>query len=208
VLERHLLVVTRAFADQEILLDRSDLAALAACLAQIDGLGFYNGGAAAGASQAHKHLQLVPLPLAASASAAEGRALPIETWLEAGAPGRIGRLAAPPFAHAFAALDPAWFAEPESAGARLHELYTRMLAAVGIEGIPEPSGLRQSAPYNLLATRRFLLLVPRTREECEGISVNALGFAGSLFVHDEAERARLRKGGPLAVLRGVAFARQ
>jgi hypothetical protein len=55
----HLVIATRRFVPQEILLDGEDFAALCACLAQLDGLGFYNAGAAAGASQPHKHLQMI-----------------------------------------------------------------------------------------------------------------------------------------------------
>ena len=63
VVERHLLLVTRRFEDQQRLLTPADFAALWQCLQEFPSLGFYNGGVAAGASQAHKHLQLVPLPL-------------------------------------------------------------------------------------------------------------------------------------------------
>src|SRR5262249_47951560 len=63
VVEHHLLVVTKAAAPQEAALDRDDFLAVARCLAELDGLVFYNGGREAGASQPHKHLQLVPLPL-------------------------------------------------------------------------------------------------------------------------------------------------
>ena len=76
VQDDHLLIVTRAFAPQEALLDADDFLALAACLAEVDGLAFYNAGEVAGASQPHKHLQLVPLPLAERpcGSADRGRA--------------------------------------------------------------------------------------------------------------------------------------
>jgi ATP adenylyltransferase len=63
---------------------------------------------------------------------------------------------------------------------------------------------RQRGPYNLLVTRRWMLLVPRTREHFGSISVNALGFAGSLFVRDDAEMDALRAEGPMGVLRAVA----
>ena len=68
VVERHLLIVTRAFEDQETPLTQPDFEALWTCLAEAEGLGFYNSGAVAGASQPHKHLQLVPLPLDPTAS--------------------------------------------------------------------------------------------------------------------------------------------
>jgi len=64
VVEHHLLIVTRHFEHQDTCLTRADWEAWWTCLAEYDGLGFYNGGTLAGASQPHKHLQLVPLPLA------------------------------------------------------------------------------------------------------------------------------------------------
>src|SRR5204863_1948711 len=63
VLDRHLLVVTRAYVDQDEALERADCEALAACMGEEAVLGFYNGGRDAGASQPHKHLQVVRLPL-------------------------------------------------------------------------------------------------------------------------------------------------
>jgi ATP adenylyltransferase len=60
VLDDHLLLVTRAWRDQEDPPDDRDFAALRAALAELDALWFYNGGRAAGASQPHRHLQLVP----------------------------------------------------------------------------------------------------------------------------------------------------
>jgi ATP adenylyltransferase len=204
VLAHHLLVVTRAFAPQEVLLDAGDLAVLAACLAEIDGLGFYNGGVVAGASQPHKHLQLVPLPLGDA-----GAPVPIEPRLPADAPlDRVIEAPSLPFAHAFARLEPGLFADPAAAGRRLHERFEEARAALGLAGIPSPEGLLQSAPYNLLVTRRWLLLVPRTHERFQTVPMNALGFAGSLFVRDAAERALLRRVGPLAALCAVARPRR
>jgi ATP adenylyltransferase len=56
-------------------------------------------------------------------------------------------------------------------------------------------------------THEWLLIVPRTREVFEGISVNALGFAGSLFVRDDSAFAVLESAGPMAALRQVAAPR-
>jgi ATP adenylyltransferase len=49
-----------------------------------------------------------------------------------------------------------------------------------------------------------MLLVPRTLERVECISVNALGFAGSLFVRDTAQMQIIRGLGPMTVLERVA----
>ncbi|WP_042892042.1 phosphorylase, partial [Anaplasma marginale] len=56
VVDNHLLIVTRAFVEQETLLDLADFIALWTTLAQVDGLAFYNAGKDAGASVKHKHL--------------------------------------------------------------------------------------------------------------------------------------------------------
>ena len=202
VIDHHLLIVTRRFVHQETLLDAGDFAALAACMAEIDGLGFYNGGAVAGASQPHKHLQLVPLPLADS-----GPALPVETLFEAvrDVPG-ICRVPGLPFAHALSWLEPSLLAAPARAAAALLAGYREMLAAMSLSAIRSGGEERQSAPYNLLLTRRWMLLVPRSREHCEAVSVNALGYAGSLFVRNDEQLATVKRVGPMSLLRAVALA--
>lgn len=57
----HLIVVTRAFESQESALGEPDFEALAGVMQRLGGLGFYNAGPVAGASQPHKHLQWIPL---------------------------------------------------------------------------------------------------------------------------------------------------
>jgi ATP adenylyltransferase len=210
VVAQHLLIVTREFMDQEALLDATDFAALAACLRQVDGLCFYNGGREAGASQPHRHLQLVPLPLSTQRGA-DAWSVPMEAvfdqWSSGGGTTRLLRL---PFRNAFAVLEPSLFDDVDAARCLL-ELYTVMLAACGLrEESANDSGRaanepeRPLGPYNLLIARGWMLLVPRTRERFGTISVNALGFAGSLFVRDAAEMDALRAAGPMSVLRAVA----
>lgn len=191
VLDSHLLIVTRVFEHQETLLTLADLEALALCLGELDGLGFYNGGTVAGASQAHKHLQLVPLPLGA------GRAeVPMEPLLHASG-GEDGTSL--PFPHAFARFRaPAGAAGPDAP--ELHRVYLELLSWIGIRPVPGDGGLRQSGPYNLLVTRRWMLAVPRKAEVVDGVSLNALGFAGSLFVKDAEGLAAIRRSGPMALL--------
>ena len=114
VVEHHLLIVTRHFEHQDTPLTPADWEAWWACLAEYDGLGFYNGGTIAGASQTHKHLQLVPLPLAPS-----GPRIPLEPLLElpAGAE-ELGRAPGLPFSHMLARLDPGGMSSPARAAAR------------------------------------------------------------------------------------------
>ncbi len=201
VIDRHLLIVTRDFQAQETLLTAADFEALSTCMAEIDGLGFYNGGTLAGASQPHKHLQLVPLPMADGDPGA-----PIEPVLAAAESDQtIGRAPGLPFRHAFTRLDPALVDHPPTAAEAIHQRYRAMLDAVGLEAIDVNGEIRHSAPYNLLLTREWMLLVPRSRECFETISVNALGFAGSLFVRDTGQLKTIVDHGPITVLRRVAI---
>ncbi len=62
-------------------------------------------------------------------------------------------------------------------------------------------GLHDARPYNLLATARRLWLIPRSAEHFQGVSVNALGFAGSFLVRSEAAADALTAAGPLEALR-------
>ena len=197
VVDHHLLMVTRAFEDQATLLTREDCAALLLCLAGIDGLGFYNAGPAAGASQRHKHLQLIPLP-----GLPEGRP-PIEPLLRSvQMAGATGTAPGFPFLHAYAPMHPDWPDQRNDGASALLACYRSLLRAVGL------SDETASTPYNLLVTRQWLLLVPRSQEFFEGISINALGFAGALLVKDEAQLAILRTRGPLTALRHVALPRK
>lgn len=195
VFDGHLLVVTRAFEDQRTLLGPADFAAWCACLAEYPGLGFYNGGPEAGASQSHRHLQIVPLPLSmvepgvpiAALFGGEGPACP-----------------AIPFAHGFARLRPALPGELAAAGSEVHALYRRLVADAGIGAIRRDGREWQSAPYNLLLTGDWMLVVPRRCESWQGISINGLGFAGSLFVRDPGEVELIRRHGPMSVLQAVS----
>jgi ATP adenylyltransferase len=180
VVEHHLLIVTRVFEEQESVLTAADFEALALCMEGLDGLAFYNSGETSGASQRHKHLQLTP-PLGP-----EGLRAPMEKLLMTGQ--------APGFTHAVTRLGP-WTSSPVENGARMLEAYQSLRATLGME-----HALR---PYNLLATRHWMLLVPRTQAEVRGINVNALGFAGSLFVKTEEQFQALQELGPVELLRQV-----
>ncbi len=179
VLDRHLLIVTRVDIDQDAPLDAADFDALAMCMADAPVLGFYNGGAVAGASQRHKHLQVVRLPLAPGA-----RAIPVESLMQE-ASATIPELT---FRHAFVRADAR---DPQALLARYGEM--RETLALGAE------------PYNLVVARDWMLTVPRSRASFGTIPVNSLAFAGALFVRDDEELRTVERLGPMAVLRGVAF---
>jgi ATP adenylyltransferase len=181
VMDHHLLIVTRAFESQEEPLNERDFEALCRCLSEVDGLAFYNAGAAAGASQRHKHLQLAPLPLAPA-----GPAVPIDAVMTA------TKLPFP-FRYAVAPLDAVTWAKPEVAAKVLLTRYLEFLHAMA-----------PAQAYNLLVTRDWMLWVPRSKEHFGSISVNAMGFAGALLARDREQVQELKEAGPMHVLRHVA----
>jgi ATP adenylyltransferase len=204
VVDRHILIVTREFEEQANWLNFADFAALWACWAEDDGLAFYNGGTEAGASQPHKHLQLVPLSLADGVVQ-----LPIEPLVSDGLhdlhPGTVTTLAEFPFQHAIAPLDLTWADSPWDAAEFALECYRNLLRAVGLIQDAETMSDRQSGPYNLLATRRWMMVVPRQQERCRSISVNSLGFAGALLVRNLEEMEVLKTMQPIALLQTVTY---
>jgi ATP adenylyltransferase len=174
VIENHLLVVTREFVDQEVLLDLADFEALVACLPPGQrSIAFYNGGRDSGASQPHKHLQVVTLPLSPH--------LPIPM-----APRLVPDPPDLPFPHAFARLDNV---DP----ARLHACYRDLHSQV----------VRPAQSYNMVIGPGWMLVVPRVRDRFEGVPINSIAFTGALFVRDERELEAVRAKGPFEILAHV-----
>jgi ATP adenylyltransferase len=177
VLREHLLVVTDEYEDQRAPLDERDFEALAICMEDAQVLAFYNGGAEAGASQAHKHLQVVTLPLSPRHS------VPMDARWGAG-----DKLA---FRHARARLSPGAASRP-----------AEMLRTYG--ALRREAGLEAPEPYNLVVTHEWMLVVPRSRERFEGVSINSLAFAGSFFVRDAKHAHAIAAAHPMSVLASVA----
>lgn len=194
VVRGHVLLVTRAFEEQESPLEVRHFEALWAALGALGGLAFYNAGALAGASQRHRHFQIVPTPLHRGP-----RATPIEPLLdEARFGGAVGGAPALPFLHALARLRACQARAPAEAARVLHGIHREMARAFGCE--------RPGRPYNLLVTREWMLFVPRAAAGWEGLPVNALGFAGALLARDARALERLHRRGPMALLRHAGVA--
>jgi ATP adenylyltransferase len=199
VLDHHLLVVTRDYEDQDEPLTLADFEALWACMVEIDGLGFYNGGEVGGASQRHKHFQLVPGSLGPPGppgpAGRDIEPVPIAPAIRAARfHGALGTSDMLPFAHAITELHAPL--EPRARAREGLDAYHALRRALQID---------QADPYNLLITRTWMLLVPRARERWGRVSVNGLGFAGALLVRSQAEMAELERQGPMTVLQSVAM---
>lgn len=188
VIERHLLIITRAFEEQTASLNQTDFDALAAVMQALGGVGFYNGGADAGASQRHKHLQWIPESPQSDCLRSMTAALPRGCQAL-----DIVRHPLLDWRHAFIRLN------ATTTGAELSEAFARGAAQCGLNAQGD-----NMPPYNLLANDEWMLVVPRRTERCEGVSINALGFAGSMFVRNREQIDKVRAIGPLTMLAAVA----
>ncbi|ACK70109.1 Ap4A phosphorylase II [Gloeothece citriformis PCC 7424] len=201
VIDYHLLIVTRLFEEQDTWLTRQDFEALWATLAEIDGLAFYNGGKLAGASQRHKHLQLIPLPLAATEDKIPISPVIASTIFESDV---IGKSPMFPFVHAIAQFNRDWLNSPVEAAEKSLHLYYQLLKTVGLIE-DEIKSQKQTAPYNLLATREWMMIVPRSLDSFQSISVNSLGFAGALLARNSEQMQLIKELKPLTILQNVAL---
>lgn len=199
VVNNHLLIVTRAFESQTDLLNLQDFTALWRCLEEIDGLAFFNGGKIAGASQSHKHLQLIPLPFLPNIMHR-----PLEEAISnITFKNSLGQLDSFPFRHGIATLNISHQHSPTVAAEIMLQRYQALLNHVGFEINPQTQ--QQPGAYNFLATREWMMIVPRSQESCQNIPINSLGFAGSLFVRDQSSLQLLKELTPLKLLTEVAF---
>lgn len=198
VVDYHLLIVTRDFQEQDSLLTLEDFEAMWLALGEIEGLAFYNGGQKAGASQRHKHLQFVPFPLIP-----QGLNVPIEKAIHSGIfYSSMGKIPSFEFSHGLSLFDASLVTDFKLAAKVTFEQYLQLLELLEIEINADG---KPSKHYNFLATRNWMLIIPRSQESFNNISVNSLGFAGALLVRNYEQMAQLKQHQPLTVLKSVAF---
>jgi len=200
VVDNHFLIVTRQFEPQESWLNQADFEAIARCLSEVKGLVFFNGGKDAGASQPHKHIQIVP-------QSESMNDFPLDEVIQSTvAQGSVSQSARLPFRHAILPMPSADHQQltddAETATEALLSRYRTLLAAVGIRSTNKWQDA-QTAPYNFLCTHKWMMVVPRSQEKHADISVNSLGFAGSLLVKNQNKLQQLKATGPLQLLQTV-----
>lgn len=201
VMDHHILMVRSRFVPQQMPLDIEDFLAAQICLQAQDGLVFYNGGPVAGASVEHKHLQMIPLPLTAA------DAFPFESLLFSASIADNPTETALPFSHRvvttepiateFSSMNPieALKETAERNRKNYHRLLTDLKLSSGSNGM--------TPPHNMLMTRDYLWVIPRSKDSHEGLAVNALGFAGMLLVRDQNQLRQLDRIGCLELLKAV-----
>lgn len=201
VVNNHVLVITKDFEPQENLLNFKDLEAFWMVLKQVSGLGFYNAGAVAGASQPHKHLQVIPFPLAPNSQGfpIENLVLNYRSKLKDLEVVTVDEL---PYLQAIAFINTIDKC-PQECAKITEEIYHQMLEYLAIEN----NGKTSLGNYNLLVTKQWMMMIPRTQPKAESISINSLGFAGALLVKNQEQLEIVKQYKPLHILKKVGIAK-
>lgn len=195
VSDRHLVLARREFEEQLLPLALHDFAALAQIMSASGGLGFYNGGTEAGASQRHKHVQWIPTAPGNASLQFLVQGLPADT-LEHG----LVRHPGMSFPHAFVKTCGPVGHDQQTLALSMHQAFGLACDNLGL--VPDASGLL--SPCNMLVENGWLLVVPRRCEHVGDISVNALSYGGTLYVRHPEQVEPVRQLGPLNVLAQAA----
>lgn len=197
VVDHHLLIITRKFESQDNILNLNDFTALWSILKQVNGLAFYNGGALAGASQPHKHLQLVPYPISP-----EIEKVPINDLIVQNKKSQpIITLEELPFFHSIAFFEEVQEESITELAQQTLTYYYQLFQLVNIEIEAE----KPSQNYNLLITREWMMIIPRSQDSFDSISINSLGFSGTLLAKNQLDLDKIKKHQPLEILKQVGF---
>ena len=187
----HLVLPRIEFAEQRSVLQYEDFLAWAWLLTELQGLGFYNGGEEAGASQRHLHVQWIP-PAVDNASL-----LPFVQVLDADQDLVIQSHPCWEFRHAFIYVG---LSEDAHEYARnLYQAYQLGCQKLGLQC--DDQGLMP--PMNILVQDGWLLIVPRVYEQIHDIPLNALSFAGMIYVREQEHIDLVKTKGVLPLLAAV-----
>ena len=203
IIPHHILVCSVPFLNQTEPLTIADFSVVSELLAQglDDFLVFFNCGPQSGASQEHKHMQMIPQTVVFNGVPVE---YPINKWMDekraelpASSSSELFTIPVYHFVHAAAFL-PAPLT-PE------HLLQTYRLLIAHVE---QTTRITPPFSYNLLFTTKWMLLIPRTRADAVPglISVNSLGFAGTIVTRSDEAASEARKLGLFNILEKVTFA--
>lgn len=192
VCKHHLVIPRVEFMDQRSPLLYEDFLALSLLLAQFGGLGFYNGGAQAGASQQHLHLQWLP------DSTDNASILPFTQDLDNDLILQAQYQRSWNFEHVFVYVPPS--EDEQEYARRLYQSY--QLACQQLNLKASTDGLMPA--MNVLVQNGWFLMVPRSQAQLAPIRLNALSFAGRIYVSEFEHIEYLRQKGIVKVLAAVS----
>ncbi|MDO5653159.1 MAG: phosphorylase [Brachymonas sp.] len=194
--QQHLVLATKVFEDQLMPINQADFMALARVMTEAGGMGLYNGGKVAGASQRHKHLQWIPGTPDNASLAIYLPGLPQDLPLQ-------GLATHPklPMRHCFVRVDCTTGMPVEQAAEQLTQAWAHGTQTLGLQAGAD--GL--VPPYNMLISHGWMLLVPRSQERYESISIASICFGGTIYTRHREQLDVVRKAGPLQALAAVGF---
>lgn len=193
---RHLVLARRTFEEQLLPLTLDDFTALAILMREAGGLGLYNGGLAAGASQRHKHVQWIPSAPGNASLGIYAPGLPLTLPPQEVVTHPVLRMR-----HGFVRVHCGRGVPVMDIAASLHAGFARACEVLDMK--PGKDGLLP--PFNLLAEQDWLLLIPRSREHFADISMSAVCFGGTLYTRQREQIEAIRAAGPLAALAAVGY---
>ncbi|GIJ99627.1 hypothetical protein Aspvir_003628 [Aspergillus viridinutans] len=150
----------------------------------------YNCGPIAGASRNHKHMQILPRP---------AHLFPDDPNFD---PGVI------PFQYVLRYLHDLDF-ENQDCPSKLCEVYQELLAEAKERlGQSASTNTEGYFPHNVVLAREWMIVIPRRSNNFEGITANAAGMMGSVWLKSEDELARWKEVGPTKALGGLGWSRE
>mmetsp|Transcript_25564 Transcript_25564/g.80025 ORF Transcript_25564/g.80025 Transcript_25564/m.80025 type:complete len:359 (-) Transcript_25564:175-1251(-) len=192
VFKDHVLITTRRFKEQRLLLEEADLQILLKFVTAAPAVGFFNSGWEAGASQPHRHMQAIPADVFALFRPEAEFAIPVDEVVFAALEDsslyldEVAQLDALPYSNAVWA-----FGERSRAGetADLREKYVALLESLELL----PAGTTHGddtvpLPHNLIMTGAWMMVIPRNQRMAGDVDVNALGFTGSLLARVDPDK--------------------
>ncbi len=168
-------------------------------VSSLHGLGIYNYGTEAGASEHLLHFQAIPLTEVELRTGEMGCSFdkPIKRALS------MGHTSVPTFTfpNAVAPVPPR---SQGGGGSSLLGVYEGLIRKIGVVATQSKLNSTYRLPHNIVLTKDWMLVVPRIRSGFAGIAVNGFGFSGLFFVDKEEGLGSLQNAGPMNVLRAVS----
>jgi len=175
----HILLITKKWMPQDGWLDINDWRALIEVSKDTNGLWFFNSGPIAGASQPHRHLQLLRRNN-------EEIICPRENWLlnlNKSNP-KHSKLQKSICVKRINTFD----------ANTINDNYLNFCEELDL-GNPNKNK-KPLGYYNLLVTNKWIAIIKRKKDNIQGFSINALGFAGYILVTNYSNINLLKRRGP------------
>lgn len=164
------------------------------CDLKVEHYAFFNCTVTAGSSREHKHLQVLPAPGASEAYPEGYKFFPDSDESLGNGPLR--------FTHFLQRFNPLSDSATTS-GDKVFDIYTRLLKQTRAALSLEPS--EAICPHNFILTKRWMMVVPRRAAYFQGISTNAAGMVGTVFLWNQDQLEAWKEIGPMNILAALGL---